>query len=139
MDRPQLNANEQEKCASQSLSGKQKNTALALSLASCLLMGAVGYGTIRETSLTAATTSSIHEPKASLIAKKSQSFSLSSADNFLDEEDDNYQIKQLKEHNAKQAAKIKALRQELIEKMQDLYAVKAHLFKQEGDPRDKEK
>ena len=52
---------------------------------------------------------------------------------------ENYQVRLLQDQNRKQANKIKALRQELLEKMHAMHEIKANLFKQEGDPRDKAK
>ena len=109
----------------------QKSTTLALSLASCLFMGAIGYGVTRENSLIAASPSMSSvglESKSSVIARPSSGITLAAADIFLSDDDDNYEIKQLKDHNARQATKIRALRQELIEKMQDLHALKSRPF-----------
>lgn len=68
-----------------------------------------------------------------------RALSSSVSESFLEDDEDDYRVKQLKEHNAKQAAKIRLLKQELIEKTQNIYEIKSQLFKQLGDPRDKEK
>lgn len=122
---------------------KQRTTAIALSVITCVFMCVIGYEIIRE-----------NNPKSDLIKEEAEEkrpslilskLSLMDNNRFLaqldDEEDgyENHQIRMLQDQNRKQANKIKALRQELLDKMQAVHDIKANLFKQEGDPRDKAK
>lgn len=128
MNQP-MDANDIKKEISNQLQlGKHtKNVGFALGLAGCFLICGACYATPRDHALSAGDDF------------KSNGFFLGTSENLFDEDEDDYRIKQLKDHNAKQAAKIRVLRQELIEKTQNIYEIKSQLFKQVGDPRDKEK
>ena len=120
---------------------KQKATAATLIVAASLCISLASYETIREGNNPSSSNSSPsnkQDGKKPLSARKSSYFATKN-ESFLSDEDDDYQIKQLREHNTKQAAKIRALRNELVERNQNIHEIKADLFKQVGDPRDRER
>ncbi len=120
-----INAQDKAKESRKQLrSGLRTSTIFAMSLAGCLLVcgASDGSGT-----------------RADALTKTNNGFSFNASENLLDDDEDDYRVKELKEHNAKQAHKIRLLRQELAEKTQSVYEIKSQLFKQVGDPRDKEK
>ncbi|MBA3602658.1 MAG: hypothetical protein H0W50_03250 [Parachlamydiaceae bacterium] len=104
-------------------SGMRTSTIFAMSLAGCLLVSGTSDGSATRSNALA----------------KTNGFSFNASENLLDDDEDDYRVKGLKEHNLKQAHKIRLLRQELAEKTQSVYEIKSQLFKQVGDPRDKEK
>ncbi len=118
-----MNAYEKEK----SELSKQTKAVLTIGALGCFIICGTCFG------------ASSFSNDSDTFATKNNGFLSSTSENFLDDDEDDYRIKQLKEHNAKQAAKIRLLKQELIEKTQNIYEVKSQLFKQLGDPRDKEK
>lgn len=127
--------------SSKPLQGNQKSKAIAISVASCLFMSIVGYEVVVRESHSGLIAGQIDiEHNSDHVKSKSNNgFEFAKLGNLLEDDEDDYQIRQLKDTNAKQSAKIRALRQELLEKVQNVYSIKADLFKQEGDPRDKEK
>lgn len=121
---------------------RQRTTAIALSVITCLFMCVIGYEIIREnTPKREEPIANLEKKTSSLILTKNSNIPFSDQPDEDGEEDsyENHQIRFLQEQNRKQAAKIKALRQELVEKMHGTHEIKASLFKQDGDPRDRAK
>lgn len=108
----------------------KKNTVIAISAITCLFMGVIGYELL----------SNNHEKSYVQASRLSTTGQHLFVDDLADEaEEKALKLKSLKKENKWQAAQIKVLRQELAEKLQSIHEVKAELFKQDGDPRDKEK
>lgn len=121
------------------LQSKQKKKAIALSVASCLFISLVGYEIVREGSSELMANHAEIELNASYKKPSLENEFTARLGNLFEDDEDDHEIRQLKENNARQSARIRALRQELLEKVQNIYAIKADLFKQEGSPKDKEK
>jgi len=105
-----------------------KNTLFAMIAMTCLFLGIIGYGLF----------SSAKEAAAK--GKREESFNntplfVNSFYGELNEEEG--RLKQLEKINKEQAAEIYALRQERSSKLENIHEIKAHLFKQESDPKDK--
>ncbi len=120
--------------------GNQRTTAVVLSIVTCLFMCALGYEIIQLNQQKAAGTppSPVGNKRASGEPSRPIAYRESvSSDYDDDDEYMNYEIKALREQNRRQAAKIKSLKQEIVNRLQEQHDLKATLFKQEGDPRDK--
>jgi epidermal growth factor receptor substrate 15 len=120
--------------------GNQRTTAVVLSIVTCLFMCALGYEIIQLNQQKASGT-----PPAPIGARNSGSepvrrtaYREPIASNYDDDDEYmNYELKALREQNRRQASKIKSLKQEIVNRLQEQHDLKATLFKQEGDPRDK--
>ncbi|MBA2727730.1 MAG: hypothetical protein H0U49_06120 [Parachlamydiaceae bacterium] len=112
-------------------------TAIALAIVSSLCACMVGYEIVRANL-------SSDLPDTTLTTLKKKSLLVSKPDSkgsrFIasgNEGEDDYQLLILKEQNRQQGEKIKLLRQELMEKMQNAQEIKSSLFKYEGEAGDR--
>ncbi len=117
--------------------GNQKATAVVLSVITCIFMCALGYEIIqlnqnRNSDRPYETAETAHNRKYSYSGSTTSSYNNNDDDEYL-----NYELKLLRDQNKRQATKIKTLKQEIVDRLQEQHDLKSTLFKQDGDPRDK--
>ncbi len=117
-------------------SSYKKSSIIALCIATSLFMSTLGYDLIQAQEKKEEST-----PKKSAPLVAYERPILASASSSLhpaDDENDLYdELSALRKQNHRQTKKIKALKQELVNKHQEQHDLKATLFKREGDPKDK--
>lgn len=115
---------------------QQKTTAVVLGIFTCVFMCAMGYQIIGQNQ-----TKIKSSPSPKLVSRNEHPVQMSKASlsRYLEDEDEDvsYELKILRNQNRKQAKKIKALKEEIVHRLQEQHDLKATLFKQEGDPRDR--
>jgi len=115
---------------------RQKTTAIALSVITCLFMCVIGYEIIRETqpATNDLSLSGTSQQSSLILAKPSYDYI---AEANTREDHESQEIQRLRDQNRAQANKIKALQQELVEKVQSSHEIKSNLFRLESDPKDR--
>lgn len=116
---------------------RKKATAVVLSAFTCVFMCGLGYEIIQSNQQKS--TGTLYAASSAEPVKR-HNYS-SDASSLYDDDDEylSYELKMLRDQNKRQAAKIKSLKQEIVDKLQEQHDLKSSLFKQEGDPRDKAK
>lgn len=113
----------------------QRNTVIALSVATCLFMCMFGYQII-QLNKNKVPPAPIKGPTSEPVRRNTYQEPVAS--HFTDDDEYlSYELKILREQNRRQASKIKSLKQEIVNRLQEQHDLKSTLFKQEGDPRDK--
>lgn len=120
-----------------------RNMTIALSVVSCLFMGVVGYELLAHSQNNMAQQTAsppVAAPALYTSANNTQQpGSLFLADNASQSYNSGDSLLELKRLTKEQAAEIHNLRQQIAEKSDNIQEIKAHLFRQEGDPKDKAK